>query len=573
MRVLVAATEWSSGRGGLSTFNRSFCVALTRCGAEVVCVTLDRPGGDYDVLDGVTVVGAQELPGGGDMARLARPPLVPRGFVPDAVIGHGRVTGPAALSLREDHFSASCGVHFIHVAPDEIEVHKHSAEDADLRAETRTLTERLLAQRADVPVAVGPRLRRRYSRDLAYGGGRLLEFIPGCDTHDAVDVTGDPLILIFGRAEDHHLKGLDIAAAAVGRASALLPGSRLELVVRGAPSGQQAQLRQMLEPLLGPHANLVIRRYTTDQGELEHDIRTSSVVLMPSRAEGFGLTGLESIGFGVPTLMTDQSGLAELCIGVSELARSFVLSPGPDAASIWAECIAALLRDRPSAKATTLVLRDKLRAKSSWDSEAKKVLDEIEETMKRKKARSPGAIAGNISQSEIATTKLPEVVRRKIIILIRGRLPDSNDSRALFYFSTSWGANLFYNTQFEEDVEERCFRSLLNVFDLPSDRVTLLMDESFEFETQKRSNDPVEPNRGIINYRYQVVPAVVDGLPLATAFLAGFLGGDGYRYRLLSIAEMRDRDSIETAVNGGEMLEISNRFGVGLSAIPLSILG
>lgn len=38
----------------------------------------------------------------------------------------------------------------------------------------------------------------------------------------------------------------------------------------------------------------------------------ASVLLMPSRTEGFGLVGLEAIALGCPVLISEKSGLAEL---------------------------------------------------------------------------------------------------------------------------------------------------------------------------------------------------------------------------------------------------------------------
>jgi glycosyltransferase involved in cell wall biosynthesis len=54
--------------------------------------------------------------------------------------------------------------------------------------------------------------------------------------------------------------------------------------------------------------------FTSDSALIADDIRMSSVVLMPSRYEGFGLVALEGIAAGVPVLVTSTSGIGELLV-------------------------------------------------------------------------------------------------------------------------------------------------------------------------------------------------------------------------------------------------------------------
>ena len=37
LSFLILATEWDSGHGGVSTFNRELCIALAKLGHEVHC--------------------------------------------------------------------------------------------------------------------------------------------------------------------------------------------------------------------------------------------------------------------------------------------------------------------------------------------------------------------------------------------------------------------------------------------------------------------------------------------------------------------------------------------------------
>ena len=45
---LVFATEWRSGHGGLSTFNRHLCTALARAGCKVTCIIADGTNEDIE---------------------------------------------------------------------------------------------------------------------------------------------------------------------------------------------------------------------------------------------------------------------------------------------------------------------------------------------------------------------------------------------------------------------------------------------------------------------------------------------------------------------------------------------
>lgn len=95
VRVLVVADEWFPARGGLSTFNSKLCAALARQDADVrVMVEAATPDERADAAEyGVRLIDVAQ-PGLSTDAALSVPPVFDDGFVPDVVIGHGRVTGP-----------------------------------------------------------------------------------------------------------------------------------------------------------------------------------------------------------------------------------------------------------------------------------------------------------------------------------------------------------------------------------------------------------------------------------------------------------------------------------------------
>lgn len=387
--VLALATEWSSAHGGLSTLNRQLCRALAAQGAEVVCMVLgatDAERRDAEA-EGVTLRVAVGPPGGSEQAALSGRTEIPAGFEPDYIIGHSRVTGPAAYQLAE-HFPKAKRLHVIHMAADEIEWHKPDrADDAGERSEKRRQTEIELARTAHRTVAIGPRLYNRYLRDLSrFDTTRVVCLVPGFDIADDRPRTpppGEPwTILVAGRTEDDEIKGLDIAARAVALAvrnrSAAAP--RLELLVRGAPQGESEPLRRKLLAWAGlPSLDVVVRPYSTDRDGMVGDVETSTLVLMPSRKEGFGLVGLEAITAGVPVLVSGSSGLGEHLRSVLEPrdADRVVVPMSGDLdtdADRWSVAISAALYDVEAAFARAAALRTALAARNTWSQAAAELL-------------------------------------------------------------------------------------------------------------------------------------------------------------------------------------------------------
>ncbi len=112
------------------------------------------------------------------------------------------------------------------------------------------------------------------------------------------------------------------------------------------------------------------------------DVARASLVLMPSRAEAFGLVGLEAIAAGVPVLVSGRSGLGVLLldqglpvagqavVDVAATARDFEA----DVRS-WEKSIHAVMRNLPTAFRDAAELRHEMAARCSWATAASTVLD------------------------------------------------------------------------------------------------------------------------------------------------------------------------------------------------------
>lgn len=373
---LAVATEWASGRGGLSTFNRELCRALAAAGHRVFCVVPESRGNEKEDAEraGVQLVVAPNAPGMSEEARLALRPVLPPGVTPQIVVGHGRITGPAARVLASSHFPAARRLHFLHMAPGAIDWFKDHAPDHDTAAsaEERERLEVELAATAHLALAVGPLLQREFGRLVHPRGKRILEFLPGLG-EVASEVSSPPgaQCLVLGRAEDLSLKGLDIAARALARVSASRPTLRPLLMVRGVPAGSGESLRAELMRRAGePRPDIRVRNFTADALRVVDDLLQSTVVLMPSRSEGFGLVGLEAIALGIPLLVSSRSGLGELIEReASDLAPHVVVPVVDDLkkdGATWARYIEAVLQAPAAAFDRAARLRQAMADVLAW---------------------------------------------------------------------------------------------------------------------------------------------------------------------------------------------------------------
>jgi glycosyltransferase involved in cell wall biosynthesis/tetratricopeptide (TPR) repeat protein len=385
-KILVIATEWVAKHGGLSTFNRELCKSLASLGHEVVCVIPRMEAGEFEAAStvGVRLVGARpagEDPSGSLLRRL---PI--GGFAPDLIVGHGRITGEAARVQQQDSYSNAKRVHFVHMAPGEIEWYK-GKDDAAQTSERREELELDLCKEADLVVAVGPRLFSEFGT-LVSGlpvQPKLFQFIPGLRGIEAREPSPTLLCLVLGRAEDTELKGLDIAALALKKL--LESGSEFdstpELVVRGAPYGTGTALRESLRKLVYPSdLSIRVKEYSADIDAIEQDLRRASVLLMPSRREGFGLVPLEALQVGTPILVSNKSGFADFLktrISSTSQLQQYVVRTVDDAnesADEWFKALDFVLRDRKAAFRRTVELKE-LFSDCTWKAASSAMLKAI----------------------------------------------------------------------------------------------------------------------------------------------------------------------------------------------------
>ena len=384
IRILQICDEWGSSKGGLSTFNRQLAVHLAKQPSlNVHCQLSDVSESDRENARNskITLIAADPVPGSSDpFLKLHQVPSELQN--PDIVISHGRKFGTAAHFIRKQ-VQSCIWVHFVHVDCPEMGKHKDN-KSAIGENNAKDKDEVNLCKAANLVVAVGPHLGEKYSTDLTRAAKRVKIFTPGIsEEFQNLDQSNEDKktfrIFVFGRgsSEDFRLKGYDVAANAVAEL-----GRPYILHSVGAACGEEEDVKKrFLRKTKITDGNLTIHKYCNDREELKDLLCTATVVLLPSRAEAFGLIGLEAISAGVPVLVSATSGLG---ITLKELPFGGTCVVETHKPEEWAGKIKSLCeKTRAERNQEARELRIMYGNKHSWDGECSKLSKLFRDLVKR----------------------------------------------------------------------------------------------------------------------------------------------------------------------------------------------
>jgi glycosyltransferase involved in cell wall biosynthesis len=186
------------------------------------------------------------------------------------------------------------------------------------------------------------------------------------------------------------LKGAPLACRVISKINSRWSGkpwTRPQLVMRGfTEKGVNKEIRA-IDGFKDAEAYVTCRPYTQKADEIAEDICGSSVILMPSVAEGFGLAAFEAIAAGVPAVMSSESGLGQLLLqgaispSVSTIADAWVADvTGPDMDAItgdWVARIENILSDPQAAFSRGQRLREELQLVLSWENASRIFSEQI----------------------------------------------------------------------------------------------------------------------------------------------------------------------------------------------------
>eukprot|EP00058_Branchiostoma_floridae_P016441 XP_002601929.1 hypothetical protein BRAFLDRAFT_86413 [Branchiostoma floridae] len=399
--VLLVSTEYGTSKGGVSTINRQVAHKLSIAGAKVYATVLETTEQDERDAerDGVKLLKPRLDPDSSAKPSLewltvyhsVHFPHIPSDVC--CIVGNVDVTSRAARKIREERFPHAKLAMFGHVAPEETEHYKSDEKALGVGRKEASIQDDI--DKADVVFSVGPRIHRHYDRFLRQRHVTHHIFLPEPSKvfSDANVTFGDEgevekpkrVVLSIGRVRNvEMLKGHDLAAGSIDKAAQRLDNQyKLRLRVRGIDENDFKDSKRILEEKLrSGRVKPTLLPYGT-QEEIRRDMEACHLVLMPSRAEPFGLVGLEAIAAGVPVLISEQSGLAEL---VAQLAKKYqpnfrhciVKMKGDTAtdadAEKWADSIEDVITNAKSVFAEARAFREKLLASKYWEESHQKFL-------------------------------------------------------------------------------------------------------------------------------------------------------------------------------------------------------
>ena len=374
IKVTILASEWGSSNGGLSTINRELAIQLAKyydCKVTVFLLKCSHEDKEEAKRHGISIVEAERQPGYEELDWLSFPP---QDLQVDVVVGHGVKLGKQAQVIRK--YYKCKWIQVVHTDPDKLGMFK-CYENPISKGEQKHYVEVELCQMADLVVGVGPKLTEAFRKYLRWckKDQDVFEFTPSvfadfASVQQALDERKHRSVLVFGRGdyEDFELKGFDIAARSV----AALPDTLLVFV--GAPDGKQQEIAERLLDSGIPKRRLSVRGFK-DREALKQLFCEVDLVLMPSRTEGFGLTGLEALSAGLPVIVSSNSGFGEALGGVP-FGSSFVIdSEDPSA---WTAAIKGIWsKNRQTRLDETKVLRDSYGKRYSWSEQCENLIEKM----------------------------------------------------------------------------------------------------------------------------------------------------------------------------------------------------
>ena len=374
INVTILASEWGSSKGGLSTINRELAIQLAKyydCKVTFFLLKCSHENKEEARRHGISIVEAERQPGYEELDWLSFPR---HDLQIDIVVGHGVKLGKQAQVICKSH---KCKwIQVVHTDPEKLGMFK-CYENPISKGEQKHNVEVELCQRADLVVGVGPKLTESFRKYLRWckKDQDVFEFTPSvfddfASVEQALDDRKHHSVLVFGRGddEDFELKGFDIAARSV----AALPDT--DLVFVGALDGKEQEIAKRLLDSGIPKERLTVRGFK-DRDALKREFCEADLVLMPSRTEGFGLTGLEALSAGLPVIVSKNSGFGE-ALGNVPFGSSFVIdSKDP---IVWTAAIKGIWKkDRQTRLAETKVLRDSYGKRYSWSEQCENLIEKM----------------------------------------------------------------------------------------------------------------------------------------------------------------------------------------------------
>ena len=374
IKVTILASEWGSSKGGLSTINRELAIQLAKyhdCKVTFFSLKCSHEDKEEAQHHGISILKAERPLGYEELDCLS---FAPQDLDIDVVVGHGVKLGKQAQVIRKSH---RCKwIQVVHTDPQKLGMFK-CYDNPISKGEQKHHVEVELCQMADLVVGVGPKLTEALRKYLRWceKDQDVFEFTPGVFTDfasvkQALDERKHRSVLVIGRGdvEDFELKGFDIAAKSV----AALPDT--DLVFVGAADGKEQEIAKRLLDCGIPKRHLTVKGFK-DREALKRLFCEVDLVLMPSRTEGFGLTGLEALSAGLPVIVSKNSGFGEVLGNVTHGPPFVIDSEEP---SLWTAAIKGIWnKGRQLRLDEAKAVRDSYGKRYDWSEQCKNLIEKM----------------------------------------------------------------------------------------------------------------------------------------------------------------------------------------------------
>jgi glycosyltransferase involved in cell wall biosynthesis len=316
------ATGWGPRYGGINSFNfdflRGFAAAFVE--VKVICIVPYVTSSEIESArrNGVDLRSLPYKPEAEVLDETLAPAVahhVCADLANDELlwVGHDVFTGSLANALAETFGGRAAIIHHM-----SYETYKSYESGSSVSAREKSKIQRKIFDKAQLRLAIGPMLRDEL--DDWYGKDSCGMLIPGLQEIEPIHSPSKWTAILFGRLnpETNRLKQTKLGIAALARcerdartdaglAKKLKDGTRIKMY--GVDPGSEGELRLFVEQEAGSVLEIQTLPFSEDRVELFDQLRRSSVALMPSWHEGFGLVGWEAIAAGVPVILGKDSGL------------------------------------------------------------------------------------------------------------------------------------------------------------------------------------------------------------------------------------------------------------------------
>ena len=179
------------------------------------------------------------------------------------------------------------------------------------------------------------------------------------------------LVTESGDSGDFDVKGYDIAVKAIAN----LKDKSYQLKFASKQRGKEDELADKLLQCGIGRNQLIICSFDENRETLANLLSAVDIAILPSKAEGFGLSALEAISAGLPVLVSGNSGIAEALREVPNGSQCIVDSEDP---ADWARAIKAVRYKESNVRlAEARILRENYLQQFSWEKPCNSLVEKM----------------------------------------------------------------------------------------------------------------------------------------------------------------------------------------------------